>query len=216
MADGKDWTKEELEKGVSSMTAVTIPVNIQIKGQQHVFDFGEMREILKEAKLIALGQCGCREKMRKCDRPLDVCLSLDKEAEQMISKGISKKVSLDDALKALERSHEAGLVHIAYTFEGKEKPEVICSCCSCCCQSMSALVRFGMPDAVIASKYVSVNNEETCINCGTCVERCQFKARRLEDGKMLYDRARCFGCGVCVSTCPTESISLIERLSPAK
>jgi Pyruvate/2-oxoacid:ferredoxin oxidoreductase delta subunit len=212
MAEKNDWTKEELEKEyVNTMTAVTVPVNIHIEGQQRILDLSEMKKILREAKLISLGECGCRKKLKKCDAPLDVCISLDKEARDYIKNGLAKKASLDEALEALERSHVAGLVHIAYTFEGNEKPDVVCSCCSCCCHSLSALIRFGIPEAIVASKYVTLNNPETCINCGTCVERCEFKARHLENGKLVYNRARCFGCGTCVSTCPTESISLVKR-----
>ena len=212
MVEKGDWTIEELEKEyVNTMTAVTIPVNIHIEGQQRILDLSEMEKILRDAKLISLGECGCRKKLKNCDAPLDVCISLDNDAEDMIKKGLAKKASLEEALEALGRSHAAGLVHIAYTFEGDEKPEVICSCCFCCCHSMSALVRFGIPDAVVASKYVAVNNQETCINCGTCAESCQFKARHLENGKLTYNKARCFGCGVCASTCPTKSISLVKR-----
>lgn len=207
-----DWTKEELEEEyVNTMTAVTVPVNIHIEGQQRILDLSEMKEILREAKTISLGECSCRKKLKKCDAPLDVCISLDKEAEDIINSGLARKVNLQQALGALERSHSAGLVHIAYTFEGNEKPDIVCSCCSCCCHSMSALIRFGIPDAVTSSKYVAVNNQETCTNCGTCVKRCQFKARHLENNKLVYNKDRCFGCGACVSTCPTESISLTKR-----
>lgn len=191
MVEKKDWTKEELEKEyVNTMTAVTIPVNIHLEGQQRILDLTEMEKILRDARLVSLGECGCRKDLKKCDAPLDVCISLDKEAEDMIKKGLARKVSLKQALEALERSHAVGLVHIAYTFKGNEKPEVICSCCSCCCHSMSALVRFGIPDAVVSSKYVAVNNQETCINCCTCVERCQFKARHFGDDKLVYNEAR--------------------------
>jgi len=212
MPKKNDWTREELEKEyVNTMVAVTIPVNMRIEGRQQILDLSEMRRILKDAKLISLEECDCRKKFGKCDAPLDVCISLDKNAEEQIEKGLAKKASLEQALEALERSHRAGLVHIAYTFEESEKPGVVCSCCSCCCHSMSALVRFGIPEAVVASMYVAVNNSETCINCGTCVERCQFKARHLENGELVYNAGRCFGCGVCVTTCPTKSIHLERR-----
>lgn len=212
MSERKDWTREELEEEyVNAMTAVTIPVNINIEGQQRILDLSEMKNILREAKLISLGECGCRKKMKRCDAPLDVCICLDKEAEDMIKDGLAEKATLEKAIEALERSHVAGLVHIAYTFEGNEKPGIVCSCCSCCCHTMSALVRFGIPEAVVASTYVAVNNSEACINCGTCVERCQFKARYLENDELVFDRAKCFGCGVCISTCPTKSISLARR-----
>ena len=212
MPEKSDWTREELEKEyVDTMTAVTIPVNIHIEGQQRILDLSEMKKLLREAELISLGDCGCRKRVKKCDAPLDVCIGLDKKAEALIEKGLAKRANLEEALEALERSHTASLVHISYTFEGEEKPKYICSCCSCCCHSMSALVRFGMPEAVVVSRYVAFNNTETCVNCGTCVERCQFKARRSVSDKLVYNMAKCFGCGVCVSTCPTKSISLVKR-----
>jgi heterodisulfide reductase subunit A-like polyferredoxin len=207
-----DWTHDELVKEVDSHTAVIIPANIRIEAQQRILDLSGMKRLLKDAKLIALGECYCRKKYQKCDGPIDVCLNLDKEAEDFIAKGLAEKVNLDTALGALKRSHEAGLVHIAYTFKGKEKPEVICSCCSCCCHSMSALVRFGMLNAVVESKYVATNNSETCVNCGTCVERCQFKARQMKNGKLFLNGSRCFGCGLCITTCPTQTISLTQRV----
>lgn len=211
MTEKDDWSIEELEEEISSHTAITIPVNVRIEAQQRILDLSEMSKILETAKSIAIGECYCRKKYHKCSRPLDVCLNLDEEAEDFIKRGLAKKVTLEQALEALQRSHKAGLVHITYTFKGKEKPGIICSCCSCCCHSMSALVRFGMPEAVVVSKHIAENNPETCINCNTCVERCQFKARYLKNGKMFFNKSHCFGCGVCTSTCPTQSISLIKR-----
>jgi hypothetical protein len=164
-----DWTRGELEKTLNSIErAVTVPVNLSIKGKQPILDLAEMEKILRGAKLISIGECGCRKKLHRCNAPLDVCFSLDRQAEEFVKKRLAKKASLDEALDALKRSHEAGLVHVTCTFKGKEKPEVICSCCSCCCQSLSALIRFGMPDAVVASKFVAALNLETCKNWKMC------------------------------------------------
>jgi len=207
-----DWARGELEEALSSIKlAVTIPVNLRIESEQTILDLAEMEKILREARLISIGECGCRKKLHRCNAPLDVCFSLDRAAEELLKEGKAKKVSLEGALDALKRSHEAGLVHVTYTFKGKDKPEAICSCCSCCCHSLSALVRFGEPNSLVASKFVATQDPETCINCGKCATRCQFRARLLENGKLHYDRTKCFGCGVCVSTCPTGSISLVSR-----
>ena len=211
MKNAEDWTREELMKDyVGQMTPVTVPVNISIQGQQTILDLSSMESILKNAKVISLQDCGCRAKWQKCNAPLDVCLSLDYEAEDAAKRG-AKQITLKQALNALKRSHKAGLVHIAYTFEGKEKPEFICSCCSCCCHSLSALVRFGIPNHVVASQYIAQQNTETCQNCGTCVQRCQFHARQLMNNKLKYNPTKCFGCGLCVTTCPTSSITLMKR-----
>lgn len=207
-----DWTREELQKEyVEKMTAVTVPVNFSIHGQQTVLEMSSAEEILRNAVFITQEDCGCRIKWHKCDAPLDVCLSLGEEARDAMKRG-AKRISIAQALVVLKRSHEAGLVHMAYTFEGHDKPDVICSCCSCCCHSLSALVRFGMPDAVVASDYVAEQNHDTCSNCGTCVQRCQFHARQLNaDNKLVFNQNRCFGCGLCLTTCPTKSIKLAKR-----
>jgi len=81
MPDKNDWTREELEEQVSSMTAVTIPVHMRIEGAQRIFDLSEMKTILKNAKLISIGECYCRKNRKKCNGPLDVCFSLDKAAK---------------------------------------------------------------------------------------------------------------------------------------
>jgi ferredoxin len=214
--DANDWTREELmEKYVNKMTPVTIPVNVTIKGQQTIMDMSSVRQILSHAHTISLEDCGCRAKFHKCNAPLDVCISLDEDAKEAI-KGGAREVSRSEALAALKRSHEAGLVHMSYTFEGKMKPGVICSCCSCCCHSLSALVRFGIPDHVVASKYIAAQNGETCDSCGTCVQRCQFHARQLKEDRLVFDPGKCFGCGVCITTCPTHSIRLVPRTQQKK
>lgn len=195
---------------VDQMTPVTIPVNISIHGQQTILDLTSVERILRTAEIISLEDCGCRVKWHKCDAPLDVCISLNDEALEAMKRG-ARRISLAHALVALKRSHEAGLVHLAFTFKEREKPEVICSCCSCCCHSLSALVRFGILGHVVASEYIAQNNHQTCNNCGTCVKRCQFHARKLENERLVFEQTRCFGCGLCATTCPTKSIKLAQR-----
>jgi Pyruvate/2-oxoacid:ferredoxin oxidoreductase delta subunit len=207
----KDWTKTELREYTRKYKAITIPVQVEIRGTQRVLNLTEVQRILANAELIALGECYCRKKVKRCNSPLDTCLSLDKKAEDLITRGLAVKVDLERAVRTLKHAHENGLVHVTYAIAGKEKPEYICSCCSCCCHSLSGLIRFGMINAVASSEYIASNNTQSCINCGKCVQRCPFKARTLQDGKMRFDKTRCFGCGLCVTTCPEGAISLVLR-----
>jgi Pyruvate/2-oxoacid:ferredoxin oxidoreductase delta subunit len=212
MPKKSDWTREELERDyVGTMTALTIPVNLRLEGKTRILDLSEVEAILRDAKTIAIADCGCRRRVHKCNAPLDVCIGLDKEAETMIAKEHARKASLAQARGALRRSHQAGLVHVTYTNKGEDRPFVICSCCSCCCHSLSALIRFGMPGAVTFSSYITAHDPSTCTACGACAKRCQFQARRLLEGRLIYDARKCAGCGLCVTTCPTHSTKLVPR-----
>lgn len=213
MTTKSDWTREEIQrKYVNTMVANTIPVNMKMEGQTHIYDFQQVEELLAQAQLISIGNCDCREKVQGCDNPINVCISMDREAEILVEKGISRKVTLDEAMAALQKSHEAGLVHISYTDKGESKPFIICSCCACCCHSLAGLIRFNIQGAIVAADHIAQQDTENCIQCGNCVNRCHFQARTLENGTLIYDSTKCFGCGVCVSTCPTSAISMVERV----
>ncbi|MFX0168468.1 MAG: ATP-binding protein [Candidatus Hodarchaeota archaeon] len=212
MSKKSDWTKEEIQRNyVDTMIAQTLPVNMKVEGQTRIHDFSQAESLLRDAKLISLAICDCREKVQGCGNPLDVCIGIDREAEVLIAEGQARQVNLEEALAALHQSHEAGLVHISYTDKGDPKPFIICSCCACCCHSLAGLMRFEIPEAVVAADFVAVQDDETCIHCGTCIDRCHFQARRFEDGVLVFNSSKCFGCGVCTSTCPTGAISMEER-----
>ncbi len=207
-----DYTVEELEKIYSDITsAVTVPVNVDIKAEHRVLDLSRMEEILKGAKRIVLQDCGCRVNQANCDAPRDVCVSIDEAATTEEKKYNPREVTLDEALAALRHSHEAGLVHMAYTMEGDDRPTIICSCCPCCCHTLSGLLRFGIAKHVLTSDIVSETDSKACTVCGVCSERCVFGAREVVDGKLVYDSELCFGCGLCVSTCPEQAISLAGK-----
>ncbi len=50
---------------------------------------------------------------------------------------------------------------------------------------------------------------ERCIECGDCLERCQFNAISPE---FVVDRIDCEGCGVCVYFCPVQAIDFPENI----
>jgi len=198
---------EDLEK------AVTIPVNIEIGLEHRVYVFSEMKGILEKAKRIVVQDCGCKMEYKNCDAPRDVCISLDETADELFEKSLCnpREVDVDEAIEVLKRSHEAGLVHMAYTMKGEDKPGLVCSCCPCCCHTLGSLVRNGIHTEILTSKYITTHDRDKCIECTKCVERCVFQARWMDEGKLVYDQSKCFGCGLCVSTCPVEANSLVLR-----
>ena len=193
--------------------AITIPVNIKIEADHMVYDLSEVKTILEKAYKIVVENCGCRTEYDNCDSPRDVCLNIDEEAEFALKKvGINaREISLDEALDVLKRSHEAGLVHMAYVMKGSDKPGLICSCCTCCCHTLSGLIRNGIHAQVLKSNYIATDDPEKCIGCGVCVERCVFMARSIDEGNLSYDKSRCMGCGLCVTTCSSNAILMAQR-----
>lgn len=212
MEEKKDWTREELEKEyVNKMKAVTIPVNVSFSGKQRILDMNELEELLKSADIIAQGVCDCRSRMGHCIEPMDGCLGIGDEAREWIEEGNARRISVEEALAAMERTFDAGFVHMAYIFNDSNTIQWICSCCRCCCHSLSAALRFGYSDHVIFSNKISVQDSELCNDCGACEDRCQFQARVMEDDTLKFEPEKCAGCGLCLSECPTEAISMKDR-----
>ena len=205
------YTEAEVAGAVDHYTARTIPVHVELHAQETVLSEPEMETLLREARILGLGPCGCREKHGNCDAPLEVCVSLNECAEETIERGRARAVPLEEALEALRLSHEAGLVHLAYRKRDQEV-SLVCSCCSCCCFFLTALKRFDYHDALIESAYVASHDPMYCRSCGTCIERCPFDAwAEVSEKQISFEPSRCFGCGLCVSTCPTGAIAFVER-----
>jgi ferredoxin len=211
MSAGKDWTKKEVKEYVSDLTAITVPINVTIEGKQKILSMPQVERILRASRNIAITDCFCWIKVKRCDAPVDVCLCLDDKAEERIKSGDGKKASLKEVLATLRRSNEAGLVHVAYANKGESKPIYICSCCSCCCHSFAAMQKFGFNDAVISSEMIAVQDGDLCNDCGDCVERCHFKARKIKGDHLIFEKEKCSGCGLCVTSCPSDAISLVSR-----
>jgi len=211
-----DWTIEHLENRTfqAIQMALTIPVNVKIKAENYVLSLDMVKEILRGAYKISVTDCKCRERRGNCDSPRETHINLNEAAEHNIRSGISREIDLDEALGILEKTHQAGLVHMALGQGEFYEPGVIntvCSCCSCCCSLLSGILRFGLAPHLIIPQAYSVNDLSACDDCGICVERCHFGARKMVDGSLAFDPDLCFGCGLCVSACPTHAITLVEK-----
>ena len=190
-----------------------LPINetIDIKGKTKVLPFEEVANIVKKAYKIGVAPCVCRKRARRCDHPSEVCLSFDMAADMIIQRKIGRKINKKEALEVLRKSEEAGLVHCV---DNKQKGLLfICNCCSCACGAVRAATVHGYLNTVVPSRYQAKLNEETCIGCGTCVDKCQFSAISLED-KAIIDLTKCYGCGNCATNCPESAITLVEIRPP--
>lgn len=211
-----DWTAEEIGDIEGRLhTAVTVPVEVEIRGENRVLNLEEARKYLEDAWLIVLMDCTCRVERKNCDFPVHTCLRLNERGEQALTsdelrKLNPRKVTIEEALAVLDQSHKAGLVHMALAVD-REGINEICSCCMCCCLVLSAAVRFGVLRHILSFSAVAATDSSRCTGCGVCVTRCQFGAREIGTGSVVFNPDLCSGCGLCVSTCPAEAITLEKR-----
>jgi ferredoxin len=216
-----DWPYERLKENSEKLwkSATTIPVNVEIAAEHRVLNLEKAKEYLSKANLIVLLDCICRTYRNNCDNPLNVCVDLDDLAERDLTNEDFQKlnpriVTKEEALDALAKSHEAGLVHMAYALGVDNDPDhvnAICSCCSCCCAILSATLRYGLAPHLLTSDTVSQTDSSKCTACGVCVDRCQFGAREIVDGSLNVDYGLCFGCSSCSITCPTGAVSIVDK-----
>ncbi len=177
-----------------------------------------VEEIIAKFDDIAVGHCFCRQRRsvlgHSCslEAPLENCFTFGKSARHTVAQGFARMVSKKEALEIMRQAEEAGLIHKAFHPNSKiSRPETsICNCCKDCCDTLR-LWRDGAFPLVNATNYLSIIDQETCIGCGECVERCPTEAILLNDeGKAERDENSCFGCGICARFCPEEAISLQE------
>lgn len=61
---------------------------------------------------------------------------------------------------------------------------------------------------------VAVIDQESCVRCGICYERCPYGVIKLVDGNYIVNELTCEGCNVCGLVCPVpRTIKLEERRS---
>jgi NAD-dependent dihydropyrimidine dehydrogenase PreA subunit len=207
---------------------VKIIINKDIKSPDKIVPSQRVEELIQKFDEIALGHCFCRHYKDLSGSPCkqtdlrETCFTFGKSARFTSEQGFSRMISKQEALQVLKKVEEAGLVHKAYhpNFDTSKDETSICNCCKCCCAN-------GV-DAMIApiantTNYLAVINEELCIGCGKCVEKCHTHAAYLDKDKKKSGRKEdlCIGCGVCAHFCPQNAISMKEgerivRIAPKK
>lgn len=199
---------------VSPAVMRVVPINAQIRGQQEIHPYEDIRQTLERAKSFEVRDCICRKEAaiqgHPCKHSIKVCLSFSQHEGAFDRYHQGRIITKEEALEVLDKAEEEGLVHATYNVQSGQM--FVCNCCSCCCAILKATERFKVPHLVAKSNYVAYIDPETCVACGTCAdERCPVKAIKEEDACYKVDPERCIGCGVCTPTCPTDAISLLKK-----
>jgi len=186
-----------------------------------VVSLKDAEKMLEIAQPVARIDCICRRIFRATleddiQRPRS-CLGLGMgmfrwEEWPERYKGGVEFLSTGEAKKHLEHWHKRGMVITIMAF-GTPYIGGICLCDYPDCIAIRMRMDYGVRPALLKGHQIAKVNYCECIGCGTCVQRCQFGAIKMEvtTNKSNVDLMRCFGCGVCVHACPQDAMSLIDR-----
>ena len=195
----------------------TIPVEQSIDHNLEVLVYEDAFELIDKNSKFLEAPCICRKERRimgeGCDKPEGNCLVMGVGVDIYKNAGIGKEIDKNKAKGLIKKANEAGLV-LQASFS--KKIANICCCCGCCCQVLRNLKRHPSPADLVASPFFAHLDQDLCIGCGDCVERCQMDALELNHDKAALEENKCIGCGLCVSTCPTNALKLKRKPGPEK
>ena len=205
-----------------------IPAYNAIKDLPDILPCEDIREIYKAQQRIAVVPCSCRYRTtavgehcaHTAEEDLWHCVQLNRGAEYALAREAGKALSLEEALELIDKIEEDGLLHVWRNNDALTGMNVSCHCCRDCCMMAVPMDIIKEPLHKIweKSRFIAVVDEEACIGCQTCVDRCQFDAIEMvkPDGsgkskklKAKVDPEACYGCGVCVLGCDeAEALSM--------
>lgn len=192
--------------------ARVIPVHQTIEPGTEILPYETAFGLLDKAEAIAVMRCPCRITNRKCDNPLETCISLNEVAKYVLERGVGRKLTRQEACSLLHQCEDAGLIH--QVGNGSLGVSWICNCCTCCCVYLRAQMISGRKYATVRSRYRATVDLRLCDGCALCLERCHFGAVAMVNSKPVVDEEKCFGCGLCASRCPTRAINLVQIREP--
>ncbi|WP_418446385.1 ATP-binding protein [Cloacibacillus evryensis] len=182
----------------------------------HVLDYERATNVIDTASDIGVSMCYCRHKALHagtvCDAPMDICMTFNTTAATLIKHGHARRVEAAECRDLLAQAYDHNLVQFGENV--RRRVNFICNCCSCCCEALLAIKRFGVAQT-ICSNFISAIETEKCVGCGKCRKICPIDAIGMteENGvkKARVVPERCIGCGVCIKHCPTKALQLEPR-----
>jgi len=201
------------EIGASNIPGFKVlPVDESIEANTVLYPYQKLKESIQNARKISVTDCVCRLEAKLtgegCDHPMETCLSFGAAAEYYIENGWGREIDSEEAIEIIEETDKAGLVHAGVNSKHLSN---ICNCCPCCCISMKGITKMGHnKQKYLNAIFESIIDQEKCIACGSCIDRCPVGAITLEE-IAIVDRDKCLGCGLCARSCSEEAITLQVR-----
>lgn len=181
-----------------------VPVDHAVTIINEILTFETVAGLIQKASAISVAPCFCKSK-RPCHHPREVCMAFDEGAEFVVEKGIARYIDVEEALELLNKTEDAGLIHIS-TNTGRGS-KFVCNCCTCSCFLLKSLTESENPSLFSTSQVVPHIDVELCDQCNQCVDICPFGAL-FNDGIVQLRENRCVGCGLCTHHCPHHAIRM--------
>ena len=203
----------------------TLPHVEAVAREPHVevLDYEKAAAIVDEAPGAAVGICPRRhEKLhlgeKECTTPLEMCLNLMPEDGYIVRRGLARAIAKTELKELLAEAKERKLVMNADNV--RQGVQFICLCCTCCCNILTGIRKFGYPNALVTSRFIADCDETLCSGCGACAAACPIDAIEMRPAadtaekkarRPVVDSTFCIGCGVCGLACSRHSMRLIPR-----
>ncbi len=193
----------------------TIPIEESIAFEQKISTYDQLRALIENiGEPIAVQECICRKGHDLIKDPCkktnlrESCFSFRTAAKTYINKGLGREISKEEALKILKKAEDDGLV---LQPGNSQRPMAICTCCGCCCGVLSNQKKLLEPAQYFATNFYASIDDDLCVGCETCKDRCNMDAIYMENNIAIVNKARCIGCGVCIPTCTSDAIKLLKK-----
>ena len=195
--------------------ARVITIDRAIKADNVVHTYDQVAHYIGVKDPLAVCTCFCRHEAKlidekdDCKVPDESCMMFGTAAQFVIDRKIGREITKEEAMKILNDTEDAGLVHAGVN---KQDLDFLCNCCGCHCMILKAAKAYPKPGLALASGFKPVWDADLCTACETCIDRCPMSALKLGDENVpVVDLDHCIGCGVCATGCPMEAISLEVR-----
>ena len=187
--------------------------------QTEVMTYEKASEIIREAGYWAIGLCTCRHKASHLGKTCQAKMPLESEiilgdmARLSVQVGWAREATMEEILQILDQAEKLGLVHTVDNV--LNKPAYMCNCCSCCCELLNTIKKFGI-SAAQPSNFIPALDKESCVNCGICADKCPIDAIKMRDignGTEVpeINENICLGCGVCANSCGSGALTMSSR-----
>lgn len=227
----------------------SVPLNKEVVSEEsELLAYDDIEAVIKDHDYIAVQPCSCRyEKyVFEChekgeefptfvdfargeladfrdsngDR-IETCFALGDDAEYLVSLGLGRRISQEEALEILQKSRDDNFIlHCLY---GKEHAWV-CQCNPKICgitaqweagaEALGGWEELQKQSAFTGRTHYALEvNFSDCIKCGTCSNRCPMEAITMdgESGSPQVIDHLCQRCGQCAYVCPQKARKLAKR-----